>query len=61
MDFRTEGSRGYSETDGTMESRAADVTGAKGFATPALNDDPVPELPMEGPGAPRIRVETGKA
>ena len=44
-----------------MESRAADVTGAKGFATPALNDDPVPELPMEGPGAPRIRVETGKA
>ena len=61
MDFRTEGSRGYSETDGTLESRVGDTTGAKGFAMPALNDDPLPELPLEGSGAPGIRPENGKA
>ncbi|CAE7247908.1 unnamed protein product [Symbiodinium sp. KB8] len=60
VDFRTEGSRGYSETDGTLESRVGDTTGAKGFAMPALNDDPLPELPLEGSGAPGIRPENGK-
>lgn len=61
MDFRTEGSRGYSETDGVLESRKADTTGAKGFAMPAINDDPMPELPVEGSGAPGLRKENDQA
>ncbi|CAE7423497.1 unnamed protein product, partial [Symbiodinium necroappetens] len=60
VDFRTEGSRGYSETDGVLESRAADTTGANGFAMPGINDDPMCELPVQGSGAPGLQKESDK-
>ena len=61
VDFRTEGSHGYSETDGVLESRAADTTGANGFAMPGINDDPMCELPVQGSGAPGLQKESDKA
>ncbi|CAE7407098.1 unnamed protein product [Symbiodinium sp. CCMP2592] len=57
VDFRTEGSRGTNETDGLLESRSADVTGADGLMSSGLDEAPMPELPMGGAHAPGMRNE----
>ncbi|CAE7509436.1 unnamed protein product, partial [Symbiodinium necroappetens] len=60
VDFRTEGSRGTNKTDGIIESRTADVTGAEGFISSALSDAPMPELPMAGSDAPGLSRENSQ-
>lgn len=54
MDFRTEGSRGTNETDGFVERREGEVSGADGFISGGLDDAPMPELPMAGANAPGL-------
>ena len=59
VDYRTEGSRGTEERDGiedTMEG-ATD-----GFASNALDDGPVPTIPMQsGQGAGLTKEDAGQA
>lgn len=57
VDFRTEGSRGTNETDGLLESRSADVTGAEGPLSSGLDEAPMPELPMGTANAAGLRNE----
>ena len=60
MDYRTEGSRGTNESDGVMENRVADTSGATSFVTDALDDAPMPELPMNGSSAAGVRADQGQ-
>ena len=60
MDYRTEGSRGTNESDGVMENRVADTSGATSFVTDALDEAPMPELPMNGSSAAGVRADQGQ-
>ena len=59
MDYRTEGSRGTEERDGIEDS----MEGATdGFATNALDDGPVPAIPMQsGRGAGIVQEDVAQA